>query len=189
MNMDVCAVCCIQAVFRCKPCNATFCREHKDLHEQSKIRNHLFEITLDPDQLTKIVENLISKIKTVHEVTGRILLETASLVKKMEELCKNSLTVLKDSIQFYTDLLQKCQKPLSEQDLQLINNHLDISWRFSILDLNYSEMQEFYNHVLRQSSQLALKLPISMIGTELIQFKSDTDYVDLSLITLDKYPM
>ena len=189
MNLNACAVCCIKAEYRCQPCNVSFCKEHKDLHEQSKIREHLFERTLDQDQLNKIVENLILKIKTINEVTGRILLETKSLVKKIEELCKDSLQGLKEKAQFYMDLLQKCRKPIIEEDLKLINKQLSIPLRYSIPGLSYSEIQEFYTNLLKQSSELAPKLPISMIETELIQFYAKAKDVDLSLITLDKYPM
>ena len=92
--MDECIGCGDKALYRCKPCKALFCEEHKDLHEKNKNKVHIFEeigVNLDSKQTEKIVENLILKIKKVKEFKERIILETRTLIQKIEELCTNCL--------------------------------------------------------------------------------------------------
>ena len=111
--MEDCVVCCVRAVYICKPCNGAFCKEHKVLHEKSKIKVHNFEeigISLDSGSLDKIVENLTFKINKVKEFKERIAFETCSLILKIEELCKNSLETADEKIQYYINLFRNQPK-------------------------------------------------------------------------------
>ena len=147
--MNVCVVCCDKAISLCKPCKVAFCKEHKGLHENSKIRKHSFEEIgriLDTAQYEKVVKNLTLKINKVKEFKERIILESKSLILKINELCMKSLEIAEKKVQYYINLLQASHRPLLEKDLKLLEDQIAIPVIHNISGLNSKEIHEFYQN-------------------------------------------
>ena len=92
--MDDCISCCDKALYRCTPCTASFCEEHKELHEKNKHKVHTFEtigIKLDSRQTRKIVESLRLKINVLKSLKEKITLETSKLIRQIYELWTDCL--------------------------------------------------------------------------------------------------
>ena len=92
--MNECISCEDKALYRSTPCTASFCEEHKHLHERNKTKFHIFEIIkikLASKQTANIVENLLQKISVCKEFRERMILETMAPVRQIEEICRNCL--------------------------------------------------------------------------------------------------
>ena len=152
--MGDCITCGSNALYKCKPCKAMFCKEHKAIHEMNKKQAHIFEIIklrLDSSQSARIVENLTLKINKVKEHQERILLETERLIRKIEELCTNSLKHTEDKLNYYTHLLELSQNALEPEDLSILESQLGLVLSFNVSTLNFKEVQDFYScHILEE---------------------------------------
>ena len=81
--MEDCVVCCVRAVYICKPCNGAFCKEHKILHQKGKKREHVFKKLgkkFSAQQLAEIVEKLSSNIKVTDQCRTKIIEESMKLL-------------------------------------------------------------------------------------------------------------
>ena len=146
--MDECIVCGVNALYICKPCKGSFCEEHKGLHEKNKNKAHVFEeigVNLDYRQTKIIAENLSLKIKKVKEFREKIILETRNLIQKIEELCTNCLKSVEARIQSYMILLQIIQRPITRQDLKIIEDQSKLLLSFTIPIPNFKDIKDFYD--------------------------------------------
>ena len=157
--MDECIVCCEKALYICKPCKGSFCEEHKGLHEKSKNRVHIFKeigVKLDSRQTENIVENLILKINKVKEFKERITLETEMLIRKIKELCTNCLNNAEGKLQYYMNLLQIIQNPITTEEVSMIEDQLKVSLSINIPAQNFKDILNF--EILNSFGSLKLVL-------------------------------
>ena len=177
--MDECIVCGDKALHICQPCNASFCDEHKGLHEKNKNKEHIFEeirIKLDSSRTKRIAENLILKINELKEFENRIILETSILIQTIEELCTTCLKNSADKVQFCMDLLEKIQNSITEQDLTTIENKINFSFSLCVPTPSLKEILNFYDIKFDQEPP-----EISTHGLEKLKFMT-ADNIKQALI-------
>ena len=153
--MDECISCDNKALYRCTPCIGSFCEEHKQLHERKKNKVHIFEtigIMLDSKQTAKIIENMLEKINVCKEFKERMMLETMTLIRKIEEMCTNCLNNAESKAQWYMDLIEKIQNPITMQDLKMIEDELEVLLSFTIPTQNIQEIIKYYDCQFFQES-------------------------------------
>ena len=144
-----------KAAYLCSSCKVFICEEHKDLHEKNKKKAHVFEeIFKHPDSSKpkRIVENLILKISLMKRLKEIIVLETETIIEKIESLCMNALDAVELRIAYYMKLLKVSQQRSLAQDFTEADDQLALALTLSIPDLNFREIQEFYNHEFAKES-------------------------------------
>ena len=153
--MDDCISCGDKALYRCTPCTVSFCEEHKHLHTRNKNKVHIFEtigINLDSKQTAKIVESLLQKINVCKEYKERMIRETMTLVRLIKEICRNCLRNAESKAQWYMNLIEKIQNPITMQDLKMIEGELEVLLSFSVPTQNFQEILKSYGHQFLQKS-------------------------------------
>ena len=154
--MDECIVCGEKTPYRCQPCNASFCEKHKSEHKNNKNRVHFFEKVLDSREIARIVESLMLTINKLTEFKERIMLETTTLIQKIEELCTICINNAESKMQGVKNLLNIFKNPVAEDDLKMIEDSLQFSFSFSfsftISTPNIEEILQFYDTQLIQES-------------------------------------
>ena len=150
--MDECIVCGEKTPYRCQPCNASFCEKHKSEHKNNKNRVHFFEKVLDSREIARIVESLMLTINKFTEFKERIMLETTTLIQKIEELCTICINNAESKMQGVKNLLNIFKNPVAEDQLKIIEESLQFSFSFNISTPNIEEILKFYDTQLIQGS-------------------------------------
>ena len=147
--MDGCVFCENIALYKCQPCTASFCEEHKRVHENIKNRPHIFEsIKPKPDQVkyAKIVESLATKIKELETFKSRITLETKTLIKTIEELRSSCIKKAEGKVKSCINLLKQFQNPELFEDLAAVENQLSTFVCLYLPFPSIKEIENFYNY-------------------------------------------
>ena len=153
--MDDCISCGDKALYRCKPCTASFCEEHKGLHQRNKNKVHVFEtigIKLDPRQATKMLESLRLKFNACKEFKERMILETTALIRRIKQLCTNCLNIAESKAQSYMSLIEKIEDNIMLQDYNRLDSEIKICLSFTMPTQNYQEILNFYEYPFFQES-------------------------------------
>ena len=123
--MEACGVCNARALYKCKSCQMLCCKEHKFYHEESNMCQHMFErtgIKLDPQQISKIRENLSLKIKTANHCIAKILQETTALIEDIQLRCVKAIKNVKEYEERCENLLRMCRHSLSTEQIREIES-------------------------------------------------------------------
>ena len=148
-NMEDCVVCGEIALYKCQPCTVSFCEEHKSVHERNKNKPHIFESIkpkFDPAKYAKIAESLVTKIKELETFKSRIILETKTLINKIEELRTKCIKTADAKAKSYIALLKQFQNPAAFEDLSAIENQLNTFVCHDLPFPSIQEIQNFYNY-------------------------------------------
>ena len=90
----------------------------------------------------------------MEEFKERIILETRTLIQRIEELCTSCLSGAKVKAQYYMNLLQIIQSPIALKDLEIVEGQLKLSLSLNIPTQNFKEILNFYNYQFLQESNI-----------------------------------
>ena len=97
------------------------CKIHKTLHEEGKLREHIYEKLgqkLTAQRLAKIVESLSSAIKIADRCADQILEESMRIVETITNSCMRALGVVKQKQRYYAGLLRICHKRIFDDQIK-----------------------------------------------------------------------
>ena len=96
-------VCGKQALYFCRSCLLSICKEHKITYEKENQSSHIFDklqkLTLR--QISKITESLTSKINKASECEQQIIDKTESLLAEIQRMCMQAIDIIKEKKQKY----------------------------------------------------------------------------------------
>ena len=153
--MEECIVCGYKAYYLCISCKGSFCNEHKSLHEQNKNKIHVFETIgkrIESNQARRIIESLMVKINTIKELKRMTMLETKAIIRKIMEMCMESIKCSEVREKYYMNLLKIAQDSLTDQDLKALEDQLAITLAFNVPAPSFREMQDFYDGIFLQET-------------------------------------
>ena len=124
------------------------CKKHKIVHETRMKSQHFYEklgMKLTIQQIEKIVDNILPKIKVANKCVNQIIKETSRLSAKITDMCMQAIKRIKEKQQHYSILLGLCQKRLLGDQIKEIERHSKTFLQINIPTYEFKEIEKFYS--------------------------------------------
>ena len=154
-------VCGKQALYFCRSCLLSICKEHKITYEKENQSSHIFDklqkLTLR--QISKITESLTSKINKASECEQQIIDKTESLLAEIQRMCMQAIDIIKEKKQKYASLLKLCSTLLFDDQKNEIERESRISHTINIPSIEFKGITMFYTSDFLEELEIVKNIP------------------------------
>ena len=145
--MEECPFCFNMCSYECISCKNTLWKKPKIEHKYSIRRNppENLDENNNSDYITRVQQNLINKLGLVNKCINNIINKTDILIENIQQMCIQSIRILKAKEYHYIGLINNAKNLLLEEERKNVQRELNTYIVIRIPTLKLKEVERFYS--------------------------------------------